>query len=73
MTIRIGSLAVILMAAGCAATPEEYASQVIAAYGPYCDKLGYQSNTDAWRMCIQLEDTRAAASAAAFNARTGRP
>jgi hypothetical protein len=50
-----------LLAAGCA-TVDEQAAQVVAAYGPYCDKLGYQPNTDAWRLCIQLEDAKAAAA-----------
>jgi hypothetical protein len=43
---------------GCAATPEEYAMQVTGLYGSYCEKLGYQPNTDAWRLCIQLEDAK---------------
>ena len=71
MTTKGGCLGLLVLLAGCAATPDEYAAQVIAAYGPYCDKLGYQSNTDAWRMCIQIEDTRATTAASALNARYG--
>ena len=47
----------VLVLAGCA-TPEERAQQVIAAYGPYCERLGYTPNTDTWRQCIQTEDMR---------------
>ena len=49
--------AIILLLAGCA-TPEQWAAEVMAAYGPYCDKLGYQRDTDQWRQCIQLEDAK---------------
>lgn len=49
-------LAVLL--AGCA-TPGERAARVqqeveemIAVYGPACERLGYQADTDAWRDCI---------------------
>lgn len=34
----------------------------MAAYGPYCDKLGYARDTDAWRQCVQLEDAKHAAA-----------
>ena len=43
--------------AGCM-TVEQRAQQTLAAYGPYCEKLGYTPNTDAWRQCIQAEDMR---------------
>ena len=51
----------LLLLTGCA-TPEQWAGEVTAAYGPYCDKLGYQRDTDAWRQCIQLEDAKHAAA-----------
>lgn len=73
MTFKQTRVAALLLLAGCAATPDEYASQVIAAYGPYCDKLGYQANTDAWRTCIQLEDAKAVAAAYAATHSRGRP
>ena len=47
----------LLALVGCA-TPEQRAQQVLQAYGPYCEKLGYTPNTDAWRQCIQAEDMR---------------
>ena len=47
----------VLVIAGCA-TPEQRAQQVIAAYGPYCEKLGYTPNSDPWRQCLQTEDMR---------------
>ncbi len=47
-------LLAIFALAGCA-TPEQRAERHIARYGPYCEKLGYQKNTDQWRSCIQKE------------------
>ncbi len=58
---RVGYIAVALALAGCASA-EQRAAEVLAAYGPYCEKLGYQKNTDAWRQCVQLEDARDAAA-----------
>ena len=56
-----GMAAALFFQAGCASVDEQ-AAQVLATFGPYCDKLGYQPNTDAWRLCIQLEDSKAAAA-----------
>jgi hypothetical protein len=56
-----GWLAALVLLSGCA-TPEQWAGDVIAAYGPYCDKLGYQRDTDAWRQCVQLEDAKHSAT-----------
>lgn len=51
-------LSVVAALAGCA-TPAERAAQMqrevddmIAVYGPSCEKLGYKANTDPWRDCI---------------------
>ena len=51
-------LTVIALLAGCA-TPAERAAQMqrevdemIQVYGPSCEKLGYQKDTDPWRDCI---------------------
>jgi hypothetical protein len=49
--------AVALFAAACA-TPEEQAQRTLDRYGPYCEKLGYQKNTDKWRDCIMNEHKR---------------
>jgi hypothetical protein len=48
----------ILLLSGCA-TQEERAVEVLAAFGPYCEKLGYTRDTDAWRQCVQTEDAAA--------------
>jgi hypothetical protein len=48
-------LCILLLLSGCE-TQEQRASELIAAYGPYCEKLGYTKDTDAWRQCIQFED-----------------
>lgn len=43
----------------CATAPAERAAQterkvdeMIQVYGPACNKLGYQQNTDSWRGCV---------------------
>lgn len=40
-----------LLLVGCA-TPQERADRAIARFGPYCERLGYTSQTDSWRQCI---------------------
>jgi hypothetical protein len=56
-TLKILSL--ILLLASCTTTPAERAAreereveQMIQVYGPACDKLGYQQESDAWRSCV---------------------
>lgn len=50
--------------AGCATTAEKAAQQkrqvdqMIAVYGPACEKLGYPANSDTWRDCILRLDAR---------------
>lgn len=52
--------------AACATTPEERraeaereAARLKETYGPTCDKLGYQPDSNKWRDCLlQLEDQR---------------
>lgn len=49
-----------LLLAGCAGlSPDERAAlmtqeveEMIQVYGPACEKLGYQADTDPWRECI---------------------
>lgn len=50
--------ALISLLAGCS-TPAERAArmereidEMVATYGPACERLGYKSETDAWRDCI---------------------
>lgn len=45
----------LVILSGCV-TQEQRAADVLAAYGPYCEKLGYTRDTDAWRQCVQAED-----------------
>ena len=52
----------LVLLAGCA-TPAQQAAEAIAAFGPYCESLGYTRNTDPWRHCIQLEDAAVEARA----------
>lgn len=65
--LRLGLLlASALLLAGCAtSTPAERAaraeaemSQMIAIYGPACDKLGFQKDSDNWRDCVLRLATR---------------
>jgi uncharacterized protein YceK len=51
-------LCVFVLLSGCA-TVDERAAETLAAFGPYCEKLGYTKDTDAWRQCIQMEDAAA--------------
>jgi hypothetical protein len=51
-------LAAALLLSACA-TPQERAArkqaemaEMIAVYGPACDRLGYAQQTDQWRSCI---------------------
>jgi len=50
--------AAVLGVAGCVTTAERTAQMqeeiddMIAVYGPACEKLGFQSNTDPWRNCV---------------------
>jgi hypothetical protein len=43
---------------GCMTTAERAAimqaevDEMVAVYGPACEKLGFQSGTDAWRNCV---------------------
>jgi len=55
----------VALLAGCATTPEERAArvqadvdQMIATYGPGCEKLGYRPNDDKWRDCVLRLATR---------------
>ena len=50
----------LLALSGCV-TAEQRAARITAEYGPYCDKLGYPRNTDAWRNCIQAQDAKSRA------------
>jgi len=49
-----------LLLAGCA-TPEQRADRIIAIYGPLCDRLGYEKNSDKWRDCVTSQAAGAAA------------
>jgi len=58
--IHLVSLISIL--AGCVSNPIAEQNQAtklmeykIQVYGPACEKLGYEKDTDAWRECIQRE------------------
>lgn len=48
-------LILVVLLAGCM-TPEYRAERAIARHGPYCEKLGFQPNTDQWRGCILQAD-----------------
>ena len=48
-----------VLMSGCVSTPAERAAkqqreveQMIEVYGPACDKLGYQKDSDEWRGCV---------------------
>lgn len=61
-TLLIAGIAAVL--AGCA-TPADRAGQaqrdveeMVATYGPACEKLGYKASTDGWRDCILRLSTK---------------
>lgn len=47
-----------VLLAGCATTAERAAQmtaeidEMVAVYGPACEKLGFQNGTDPWRNCV---------------------
>lgn len=47
-----------ILVSGCATTAERAAQmqaeidEMVAVYGPACDKLGFQNGTDPWRNCV---------------------
>lgn len=56
---KISTLLAALILAGCATTNAERAERVnrdvdemIEVYGPGCEKLGYQKDSDPWRSCV---------------------
>jgi hypothetical protein len=56
--MKLPIVALALLAAGCA-TPEQRAAemqrqidQMIAVYGPACERLGFANGSDPWRQCI---------------------
>jgi hypothetical protein len=54
----IGVALATLAAGGCATTAEQAAQmqaevdEMIQVYGPACEKLGFQANSDPWRNCV---------------------
>ena len=62
---KLLSLFLLALLAGCAMTPAEREAkmqreldQMIQAYGPTCDKLGYKRDTDPWRNCLRNQSTK---------------
>ncbi|MFS8087372.1 MAG: hypothetical protein ACMG6H_17195 [Acidobacteriota bacterium] len=54
--LPFASLAILL--SGCATTAERAVQmqaeidEMVAVYGPACEKLGFQNGTDPWRNCV---------------------
>jgi hypothetical protein len=54
----------ILLSAGCATQADRAAQMqrevddMIAVYGPACEKLGYANGSDAWRNCVLRLNTK---------------
>ncbi len=61
---RFFSLLLVLLSAGCATQADRSAQMqrevddMIAVYGPACEKLGYANGSDAWRNCVLRFNTR---------------
>src|SRR5712691_8695741 len=67
------ALILVILCGGCATQADRTAQmqrevdEMIATYGPACEKLGYKSATDPWRDCVlhlNTKDTLARYSAA---------
>jgi hypothetical protein len=61
-THAIYMLSLILSIVGCTSNPVAEQNQAtklmeykIQVYGPACEKLGFEHDTDSWRECIQKE------------------
>lgn len=58
------ALTLTLLLGACATQADRAAQQqrevddMIAVYGPACQKLGYQADTESWRSCILSMDTK---------------
>ena len=63
------TLLLMLLISACA-TPEQKAERAISRFAPYCERLGYQPDTDKWRDCIQASvannDANASRAGAAY-------
>ena len=40
------------------ARAQQQVTEMVQTYGPACEKLGYQRDTDQWRSCILSLDTK---------------
>lgn len=57
---RVITMFALVLLGGCAnlspaersAAMQQEVEEMIQVYGPACEKLGYQADTDAWRECI---------------------
>ena len=68
-------LAAIIAVSGCAMPPEQRVVHILKTYGPACQKLGFESDSDASRHCMmtmdgkqQVEDARITAIISNMNA-----
>ena len=54
----VAALAVVFCISGCASQAERAAAvqrdvdDMVAVYGPGCEKLGYKTDSDPWRECV---------------------
>lgn len=64
MRSMLASLRVLGLLFGCASQAERAAAvtrdvdDMVRVYGPGCERLGYKSDTDAWRDCVLRVATR---------------
>jgi hypothetical protein len=51
------------------ATPQERAAQAMLKFGAYCEALGLQTGSEAWRLCVSQQDgSHRAGGVAAYGA-----
>jgi hypothetical protein len=62
--MRISALGLIACLAGCAseadlvAQKQHEVDQMVRIYGPACERLGYEPNTNQWRDCVLRLSTK---------------
>ena len=64
-------LAAILAVSGCAMTPEQRVVHILKTYGPACQKLGFEADSDASRHCMMTMDSKQQAEDARITAIIG--
>ena len=69
--MKLALLALLITLTGCAMTPEQHVVHMLKTYGPACQKLGFEADSDANRQCMLQMDARQQAEDARISAIIG--